>query len=63
MLTLQGAEQPLESVVILTPRLIVLPTPHAISSFSYRVLYASFHTDKEFCEMAFGDHFDQDIEW
>jgi RimJ/RimL family protein N-acetyltransferase len=55
--TSKVAEKPLESFVILTPRLIVLPTPHAISLISYRRLYASLHANKDFCEMAFGVHF------
>ncbi|OGM50900.1 hypothetical protein ABOM_000695 [Aspergillus bombycis] len=46
-----------EPFVILTPRLIVLPTPQAVASSSYRRLYASLHADKAFCEMGFGVHF------
>lgn len=42
---------------ILTARLILLPTPVAISSKSYRALYAKLHGDPEFCQIAFGDHF------
>lgn len=53
---------PFEPFVILTPRLLVLPTPHAISSRYYRSLYASLHADKAFCEMAFGDHFSP-VQW
>lgn len=55
--TSKVAEKPFESFVILTPRLIVLPTPRAISLISYRRLYASLHADIDFCEMAFGVHF------
>ncbi|KAF9889449.1 hypothetical protein FE257_007351 [Aspergillus nanangensis] len=42
---------------ILTPRLILIPTPVAINVNSYRALYASLHADVHFCSMAFGDHF------
>ncbi|RAH39948.1 GNAT family N-acetyltransferase [Aspergillus brunneoviolaceus CBS 621.78] len=42
---------------ILTPRLIILPTPIAISSPTYRKLYASLHANPDFCTMGFGAHF------
>lgn len=42
---------------ILTTRLIVIPTLTAVSSKSYRTLYAALHADATFCEMAFGHHF------
>ncbi|KAJ5712573.1 hypothetical protein N7493_009041 [Penicillium malachiteum] len=51
------AEEPWEHFVISTPRLIIVPTPQAILSTSYRKLYASLHADKDFCNMAFGVHF------
>lgn len=43
--------------VLLTPRLILLPTPTAVSQLSYRRLYSELHSDNAFCQMAFGDHF------
>lgn len=46
-----------EAFAILTPRLIIIPTPIAISFSSYRALYSSVHADVAFCEMAFGHHF------
>ncbi|RMJ28371.1 hypothetical protein PHISP_00758 [Aspergillus sp. HF37] len=46
-----------ENFAFLTPRLILLPTPTAISQPSYRSLYSELHSDPAFCEMAFGDHF------
>lgn len=42
---------------ILTPRLILIPTPLAISNASYLALYASLHADASFCEMGFGASF------
>ncbi|KAJ5718406.1 hypothetical protein N7488_004052 [Penicillium malachiteum] len=55
--TSKVVEEPREHFVISTPRLIIIPTPQAISSSSYRKLYASLHADKDFCNMAFGVHF------
>ncbi|KAJ5133172.1 hypothetical protein N7448_001797 [Penicillium atrosanguineum] len=49
--------QPSESFAILTPRLIIFPTTFAISSKSYRALYAALHADENFCQVAFGEHF------
>ncbi|KAF7717620.1 Uncharacterized protein PECH_005347 [Penicillium ucsense] len=57
MSTSNVVETPSEPFVLLTPRLIVLPTPHAVSLRSYRELYASLHANEAFCKMAFGDHF------
>lgn len=48
---------PPENLALLTPRLLLLPTPTAITQPSYRGLYSSLHSDPAFCEMAFGDHF------
>lgn len=42
---------------ITTSRLVILPTPIAISLKSYRTLYAELHADTSFCEMGFGSHF------
>lgn len=47
----------LEPFIITTPRLIVVPTPIAVSQKSYRSLYAALHADASFCEMGFGPHF------
>jgi GNAT superfamily N-acetyltransferase len=49
--------QPFESFAILTPRLIIFPTPVAISSKAYRALYSKLHADENFCQIAFGEHF------
>lgn len=46
-----------EPFAILTPRLVVLPTPIAVSLIAYRAHYAGLHSDVNFCEMAFGHHF------
>ncbi|KAJ5096962.1 hypothetical protein N7456_007683 [Penicillium angulare] len=43
--------------LILTPRLILLPTPFAVSVSAYRKLYAELHGDASFCGMGFGPHF------
>lgn len=43
--------------VITTPRLIIVPTPIAVSLQPYRQLYAELHADAGFCGMGFGCHF------
>lgn len=48
---------PFESFAILTSRLIIFPTPVAVSSNSYRALYSRLHADAVFCQIAFGEHF------
>lgn len=48
---------PFEPFAILSPRLVLLPTPIAVSLATYRAHYAGLHADRSFCEMAFGDHF------
>ncbi|KAH8894451.1 hypothetical protein GQ53DRAFT_744661 [Thozetella sp. PMI_491] len=45
------------SFALLTNRLLILPTPTAVSLSSYRALYASLHANPSFCEMAFSHHF------
>ncbi|PLN86839.1 GNAT domain-domain-containing protein [Aspergillus taichungensis] len=50
------AEVPFDDFVLLTPRLIIVPTPIAVSLSSYRALYSDLHADVAFCEMAFGHH-------
>ena len=45
-----------DDFVLLTPRLIIIPTPIAISLSSYRALYSDLHANVAFCEMAFGHH-------
>jgi RimJ/RimL family protein N-acetyltransferase len=42
---------------LLTPRLVLVPTPLAISIPSYVALYANLHADASFCDMGFGDKF------
>ncbi|KAF4966852.1 hypothetical protein FZEAL_10607 [Fusarium zealandicum] len=44
-------------VALIWSNLVLVPTPIAISSPSYRALYASLHADASFCQMGFGDHF------
>lgn len=51
------ALEPFDPFAILTSRLVLLPTPVAISSNSYRALYAKLHADADFCRIAFGSHF------
>jgi len=43
--------------VLVTPRLIIVPTPLAISIPSYVTLFANLLADTSFCEMGFGDKF------
>ncbi|CAG8933604.1 unnamed protein product [Penicillium salamii] len=50
-------ENSIKPFVIVTPRLIIIPTPTAVSINSYRSLYSSLHANVAFCEMAFGHHF------
>lgn len=40
--------------ILLTPRLLLAPTPSLLSNLAYRTLYASLHAIPEFCEMGFG---------
>ncbi|KAL4866947.1 hypothetical protein BDV12DRAFT_172112 [Aspergillus spectabilis] len=42
---------------LLTNKLILLPTPIAISIRPYRKMYAGVHATPDFCNMAFGEHF------
>ncbi|KAJ5607591.1 hypothetical protein N7537_004210 [Penicillium hordei] len=46
-----------EQFAILTPRLIIVPTPTAVSFKSYRALYSDLHANVDFCQMGFGHHF------
>ena len=50
-------EIPSTTFAILTPTLILVPTPIAVNIQSYRELYAKLHADPKFCEMAFAHHF------
>jgi RimJ/RimL family protein N-acetyltransferase len=52
----ETSKMPLQSF-ILTPRLILIPTPLAVNNSSYLSLYASLHADASFCEMGFGASF------
>jgi RimJ/RimL family protein N-acetyltransferase len=50
-------EIPFTPFAIITPTLILVPTPIAINVQSYRALYAKLHADPTFCTMAFAHHF------
>lgn len=43
--------------VLVTERLVIVPTPIAIKYDSYVQLYSSLHASGAFCQMAFGPHF------
>lgn len=43
--------------VLVTERLIIVPTPIAIKYDDYVLLYSSLHASEAFCQMAFGPHF------
>ncbi|WAO85436.1 N-acetyltransferase domain-containing protein [Fusarium falciforme] len=44
-------------VALIKSNLILIPTPVAMSSPSYRAFYTSLHANTSFCEMGFGEHF------
>ncbi|KAJ5938191.1 hypothetical protein N7454_004533 [Penicillium verhagenii] len=46
-----------EPFALLSDRLILVPTPIAVSSATYRKLYAKLHADAGFCRMGFGSRF------
>lgn len=48
--------------ILITPRLIIVPTPIAIRSDAYVRLYGSLHANRAFCQMAFGPHFPP-VQW
>jgi GNAT superfamily N-acetyltransferase len=48
---------PDQGFALVTDRLLVVPTPRAVSVKPYRALYASLHANKDFCRMGFGDDF------
>jgi RimJ/RimL family protein N-acetyltransferase len=48
---------PFTPFILLTPRLIIIPTPIAVNIQSYRKLYAALHANPVFCEMGFGPLF------
>lgn len=48
----------LKPFALLTPRLVILPTPFAVKVKAYRSLYSRLHSLPEFCTMAFGDQFE-----
>jgi RimJ/RimL family protein N-acetyltransferase len=52
-----NVEVSFQPFAILTPRLIIVPTPTAVTLSSYRALYSDLHANVAFCEMAFGHHF------
>lgn len=43
--------------VLITERLVIVPTPIAIRYTAYVHLYGSLHGSEAFCQMAFGPHF------
>ncbi|KAJ4994461.1 hypothetical protein SVAN01_00290 [Stagonosporopsis vannaccii] len=43
--------------VLITERLLIVPTPIAIRFPNYVHLYGSLHASEAFCQMAFGPHF------
>ncbi|KZM20934.1 uncharacterized protein EKO05_0006339 [Ascochyta rabiei] len=43
--------------VLVTTRLIIVPTPIAVRCIAYVQLYGSLHANEAFCQMAFGPHF------
>jgi RimJ/RimL family protein N-acetyltransferase len=43
--------------ILVTDRLVVVPTPIAIRYNAYIHLYGSLHASEAFCQMAFGPHF------
>ncbi|KAF9698097.1 hypothetical protein EKO04_003537 [Ascochyta lentis] len=43
--------------VLITDRLIIVPTPVAVRYNAYVQLYGSLHASEAFCQMAFGPHF------
>lgn len=54
---------PYQPFLLLTPRLVLLPTPTAISIAPYREMYAYLHTLQVFCEMGFGSQFELRTDW
>lgn len=44
--------------VLTTKRLVIVPTPIAIRYASYVQLYGGLHASEDFCQMAFGPHFE-----
>jgi len=56
-MTLQQSSIPFSRFALVTPRLIIVPTPLAISIPSYVALFANLLADTSFCEMGFGDKF------
>ena len=46
-----------EPFAILTPRLVIVPTPIAVHIATYRALYGALHADAGFCRMGFGERF------
>ncbi|KAL3480160.1 GNAT domain-containing protein [Aspergillus californicus] len=48
---------PTHRFALLHNKIILIPTPTAISIPAYRKMYASLHANPAFCTMAFGEHF------
>jgi RimJ/RimL family protein N-acetyltransferase len=53
----QTPSTPFSPFILVTPRLILVPSPLAVSFRSYLSLYASLHANPVFCEMGFGSGF------
>jgi GNAT superfamily N-acetyltransferase len=58
-----AGDLPYSPFLLLTPRLILLPTPSAISVVAYRKMYQHLHTLQVFCEMGFGLSFKLRTDW
>lgn len=48
--------------VLITERLVIVPTPLAVHYDAYVRLYGGLHASEAFCQMAFGPHF-LPVEW
>jgi RimJ/RimL family protein N-acetyltransferase len=53
----QHPDSNLSPFILLTDRLIIVPTPIAIQFNAYVHLYGGLHASEAFCAMAFGPHF------
>jgi RimJ/RimL family protein N-acetyltransferase len=54
---------PYSPFLLLTPRLVLVPTPTAISIEPYRKMYGDLHRLQIFCEMGFGSRFPLRTDW
>jgi RimJ/RimL family protein N-acetyltransferase len=53
----QNLPMPFSPFILLTTRLVLVPSPIAVSFPSYLSLYASLHANSTFCSMGFGSAF------